>query len=124
MKPVNLYSEFPSPMGEPKKITFAQLQKRPSGYSIRLRGFRYGLFCGHPYGEDEEYIQGGLWFSGARGLNGERVEQECGFIYTESNAKGHIFLGRLLLDPWPLALMESRSEGSMVRYGTVLEVKE
>ena len=122
MKAINIYSELKTQTGIPRKVQFARLEKIPSGYFMRLKGFRFGRFAGLPLDDSEEYIKGNLIFEGNIGINGERVTVDCGFIYTESNQQGHIYIGHLLCDPWPTALCMKLSDEGLLRYGIVLRV--
>jgi len=124
MQAVNIYSELPTKSGPPRKVQFARLEQFATGYYMRLKGFRLGRFAGLPRDNSKEYIKGDLIFEGPVGINGERVTVNCGFIYSESNQQGHLYIGHLFCDPWPTAMCMKRSDEGLSRYGICLHVVE
>jgi len=95
---------------------------------VRLTGFRYGQFAAKPYDNVEPvFIRGDIVAYGPVQDDMQRIEQWCGFIYTETKQDESIYIGRLEVDPWPLLFQRKRAETDLdgtYRYGTILSIKE
>ena len=125
MKPVNLYSEIPRKHGKVKKVQWARLEMHPSGFYVRLRGWRMSRFCGifHDGERDGEFVEGNLIYEGPVGPTGERVIQDCGAIWTDTDAVGHSCVnGVTYCSPWPLVALQKRTDESLSRWGITLKV--
>ena len=122
MKPVNIYREVQ--IGSEKvQTTFARIEHFPSsGYHIRIRGFVLGRWAGIAW-DDKHYLHGPIFYDGNVGANGERISQEVGYVITETNQEGVIYLGTFHICPFPVCLMHKRSEESISTYGITLRIE-
>jgi hypothetical protein len=71
--------------------------------SVKLLGFRFGLFFAKPFDSIAEppYIKGDMFVPSTDDDDCLSGGLRVGFIYTESNQDGCIYQGVLDVDPWP-----------------------
>lgn len=93
---------------------------------LRLTGWRQGPFAVKPGFEWRNLIHGDLIAYGTYGQDMKRVEQWCGFITTQENEKGTIYVGYMDVSPWPLLWCKRWAEpdNKDYRFGITLQVKE
>jgi len=116
VRPCNIFIEREHG-GFKHQITFARIeQSKNETYFIRLRGFVLGRWCSLGW-DDKHYIAGPIFFDGPIAENGERLSQEIGHVWTDSNQDGICYNGVFYISPFPLAMQIRRSENTMSLWG-------
>ena len=94
--------------------------------SLMLHGFRFGQFVAKPYDMDvAPFLKGDIKIqSGEYEKDGSLIKDYLwvGFIWTESNQRGHVYNIRLEVDPMPIVLANAVNKGGPMKTGMFLSV--
>lgn len=87
--------------------------------SILLKGFRQGQFVAKPFNNvnDAPYLEGDIVYATGDYVSGtsEKEYMWCGWIWTCSDQRGHVYNGVLEISPFPVAIQRELKETDDLR---------